>query len=587
VRRAAVRTKPAIKILRRSTFDLPFGGCPLIPNFTTGELSKIAVRAWALCLLGTSLCLAADGSDRSASQVTAASSLPAPSALHDYVKDGKLSLSLEDAIRLTLLNNTDVRLARTPVDQAGYGLLASYRAFDPLMTVSGSDQRSISSADNLLQGVGLGVQTNQSLNQLTQQASLSYTQTFAPGTNVNVSFSGSKGDTNSTFFFINPYLTANLSIQVTQPLLRNRGLFPNLAPIRIARRNLNASQDSFQAQASTLVQQGIDQYWIAVQAREGLRVAQESLKEAQASYDHDKRSLDLGALPPLDIYRSESQVAQRRVAEIQAEYAWKQAEDQLRQVIGADLDPYIRTLDLDLTQEPASSEPLFSIDEATALTEARTHRPEFKALDEQLAADDISVRLAQNQLLPDLELQGSYLSSGIGGNQYNTATPPVLIAPGGFGSALSQLFGFGYPTYTATLTLNLPIRNRAGRAALGQARVTRTNDLYQVRRQNQTVELEVANAVHSLEQAKLSIAAARIARDLAQKTVESEQRKVQLGTGTTFFVLEAQNELTQAENTLVQAEISYQTALAAIDHATGTLLDRHHIQLDQTVGKRL
>ena len=552
----------------------------------TGEASRIAFTACALCLAETSLCFAGGGSERSAAQATAPGSLPAPSALHDYVKDGRLTLSLEDAIRLTLLNNTDVRLARTPVEQAGYSLLGSYRAFDPMFVVSASDSRSISQADNLLQGVGLAVQTNQSLNQLSQQASLGYTQTFATGTNLNVQFSGGKTDTNSSFYFINPYFTTNLSFQLTQPLLRNRGFFPNLAPIRIARRNLNASADTFEAQVSTLLQQGIDQYWNVVQAHETLRVAQESLKQAQASYDHDKRSLDLGALPPLDIYRSESQVAQRRVAEIQAEYAWKQAEDQFRQVIGADLDPYIRALDLDMTQEPAAAEPLFSIDQSTALTEARLHRPEFKAINEQLAADGISVRLAQNLLLPDLELQGSYFSSGIGGNQYNAATPPVLIAPGGFGDALAQLFHFGYPTYAATLTLNLPIRNRAGRAALGQARVTRTNDLYQLRKQNQSVELDVANAVHGLEQAKLSIAAAKIARDLAQKTVESEQRKLQLGTSTTYFVLEAQTELAQSENSLVQAEISYQTALAAVDHATGTLLERHHVQIEQTVGKR-
>lgn len=560
------------------------GDKPVVPKFKRVKLSGIVLTACTLFL--ASMDLIGGGSERSTPQVTPANSLPAPSALHDYVKDGKLTLSLEDAIRLTLLNNTDVRLARTPVDQAGYSVLAAYRPFDPQLVASASDQRSISSADSLLQGVGLAVQTNQSLNQLTQQASLIYTQMFAPGTNVNISFSGGKGDTNNSFFFINPYLTSNLSLQVTQPLLKNRGLFPNLAPIRIARRSLNASVDNFEGQVSTLVQQGINQYWNAVQARDSLRVAEESLKQAQASYDHDKRALDLGALPPLDIYRSESQVAQRRVAEIQAEYAWKQAADQFRQVIGADLDPYIRALDLDLTQDTASAEPLFTIDEATALTEARKHRPEFRALDEQLAGDEIGVRLAQNQLLPDLELQGSYLSSGIGGNQYNAATPPVLIAPGGFGDALAQLFNFGFPTYTAGLTLTLPIRNRAGRAALGQARLARTNDLYQLRKQNQTVELDVANAVHSLEQAKLSIAAAKIARDLAQKTVESEQRKVQLGTGTTFFVLEAQNELTQAENSLVQAQISYQTALAAIDHATGTLLDRHHIELDQTIGKR-
>jgi outer membrane protein len=156
-----------------------------------------------------------------------------------------------------------------------------------------------------------------------------------------------------------------------------------------------------------------------------------------------------------------------------------------------------------------------------------------------------------------------------------------VVTPGGFGDALSQLFRFSYPTYSVGLTFNFPLHNRAARAALDEARIAKTNDLYQMRKQQQTVRLDVVNAVHSLEESKLSISAAKIARDLAEKTVESEQRKYELGTGTIFLVLEAQTELAQTEVSLVQAEINYQMALAAVDHATGTLLERHHVQLEQ------
>lgn len=509
--------------------------------------------------------------------------LPPPSALRDHVVGGKLRLTLEDAIRLTLLNNTDVRIARTPVESARYSVLAAYGHFDPVLSANGQDQRSISQADSLLQGVGLGAITGQNLNTLFQTGGVGYSQNFATGTNLQVSFTGSKNDTNSSFFFLNPYLTAGLNLQITQPLLRNRGFFPNMAPIRIAQRGLRSAQDTFAAQVNTQIQQTINQYWNVVLARESLHVAEESVKQAQATYDHDKRALELGALPPLNIYRSESTVAQRRVSEIQAEYALKQAEDAFRQVIGADLDPNIAALDLDLVEDPTPQPPLFSIDEATAMAEAQQHRTEFASLTEQLASDDMNVRLARNSLLPDVELQGLYSTQGLGGIQYNTLVTPVVVIPGGFGDALSQVFHFSFPTYSLGLTFNFPVRNRAARAALGQAAVTKRNDLYQMRREEQAVSLEVKDAVHSLEQAKLSMSAAKIALDLAQKTADSEQRKYQLGSSEVYIVLEAQTELATAEVSLVQAQVGYQMALAAVDHATGTLLERHQVQIENTL----
>jgi len=499
-----------------------------------------------------------------------------PEGLRDYVVKGKLRLALADAIRLALVNNTDIRIDQLQIEQARYGILSAYRPFDPAFSTNLGATRSISPTTNQLQGAP-------TLSTLSQQAQFNYSQTFQTGTQYSVAFGGSKSDTNSTFYFLNPYFSSNLNFSLTQPLLRNRGLFPNRAPIVIARRNLEQSRANFETQVSNILAQAVGEYWFVVQARESLKVVQSSLAAAEASYRRDKRALELGALPPLDIYRSESEVAQRRVQVIQAEYAQKQAEDQFRQMIGADLDPYIRALDLELLESPEAQGELLTVDAKTALEEALAHRSELRALQPQLANDDTSIRLARNGLRPDLELAANYLSAGVGGNQLNSLTTPPSVIRGGFGDALSQLGGFGFPTYGFTLTLNLPVRDRAAQASLGRARVAKENDLYLLRRQEQAIILEVMNAVHQLEQAKLSLAASRIARNLAEKSVQAEQRKYELGAQTVFFVLQAQSVLAQAELNMVQAEISYQLALTALERTTGRLLEKHQIQIGDAI----
>src|SRR5260370_40594464 len=115
---------------------------------------------------------------------------------------------------------------------------------------------------------------------------------------------------------------------------------------------------TFEGQVSDTLARVIGQYWDVVQGRETLEVLKKSLELAQASYDRDKRALELGALPPLDIYRSESQVAQRKIALIQPEHALKQVETVLRQTLGADLDEPIRELDLALPEKTEATRDL-------------------------------------------------------------------------------------------------------------------------------------------------------------------------------------------------------------------------------------
>jgi outer membrane protein TolC len=175
--------------------------------------------------------------------------------------------------------------------------------------------------------------------------------------------------------------------------------------------------------------------------------------------------------------------------------------------------------------------------------------------------------------LPELDLTANYASNGLGGTQFTAAGQRTTS------SSLNQLFGFGYPTYYAQLSLSLPLKNRGAKAELGSALVSRRSDLYTERQLREQVMIDVSNAVHQLEQAKLSIAAGKEALDLSRKTMAAEQRKYDLGSTTIFLVLEAQTELANAELSLLQAEVNYQLAVAGLDHATGDLLEPYHVQI--------
>src|SRR6266446_6778558 len=496
-----------------------------------------------------------------------------PQGLQDHTANGKLVLSLDDAIRLALSNNTDIQLDRSQIEFAQNNVSRVHARFDPSLTSSFADQRTKSPTSTQLQGASI-------LSTLNQTTQVGYSQTFPTGTNFQTSFNVNKFSTNSSFNFLNPFLATALQFTVTQPLLRNRGVFPNRAPILIAQRNLKQARATFQAEVNGVILQTAGNYWNVVLARENLAVQRKSLEGAQKSYDHDKKALSLGALPPLDIYRSESQVASRRVVLIQAEYSLKQTADQFRRDIGADLDPSIRVLDLELTDQPAPLGELPATDIAVALSRALVNRPEFETVRQQLASDELNVRLAHNNLKPDLELSGFYEGNGAAGDQLNPNPPPPVFRAG-LGDSLSQTFHFTYPAYGGTLSLNLPVRRHGAQANLADALVSRRQDQFLERRTTQSITLEVTNAVHSLEEAKLTMEAAKVAVDLARESLHADERKYELGAEPVFFVLDAQTQLAQAELNLIQAQVNFQIAVAQLDHATGDLLEHHHVEITE------
>ena len=200
--------------------------------------------------------------------------LKMPEHLRNYVVDGKLKLSLQDAVILTLENNSFVRIQETQVEFSKFSLLGAHAPFDPVLTTSYNVNSSTSPPFTSLQGTGGATAT---VKTTTQFAQFNYSQTLETGTNVQAGLSSNNNFTNSALNFFNPYISSTLNFQLTQPLLRNGWLFANRAPLVIARRNLQQSRANFAAQISNNILQAVGQYWSVVEARGNLDVAKSSL----------------------------------------------------------------------------------------------------------------------------------------------------------------------------------------------------------------------------------------------------------------------------------------------------------------------
>ena len=491
--------------------------------------------------------------------------------LREHVEDGKLRLRLKDFLTLVLANNTEININRLDVLTAANSILAAHAPFDPNLTAGFNTVRNISPSFSQIQGA-------ETLSSLGQNSQINLNQNLPTGQSVTVGFNATRTSTNNRFQFFNPSIFTGLNFVVTQPLLQNRTNLQFRAPLEIARTQLLITSEQSEARIADLVAAAGRQYWDAIEARENIRVAEQSRDLAQKSYERDQMALELGALPKLDIFQSQSQVAQRKVAVIHAQYAYRDALDGLRRLMGADLVPETRDAEIVLEDDPASLpalSPIEPFDEAFA--NAMRNRPELSSARRRTSIDDLNARVARNSMMTRLDLSALGGGSGLGGNQVPTSGPlgtgPSRFIAGGLGDSLGQLFAFNAPFYGFALQLTIPVRSSAAQASLADALVNKARDQYQQRQLEQQVIQEVKLARNQLEMATSQIEAGKIARDLAQKTVEAEQQKYELGGGTVFEVLQVQNNLASVESTLVSAYTGYQKALLNYKRAVWTLLE--------------
>jgi outer membrane protein TolC len=504
--------------------------------------------------------------------------LEPPSKLGDYVKEGALELSLRGYLDLVMANNPDVMVQKLNLEFSRDAITRAFGIFDPLATANFSATRTVSPTGSLLQGA-------QTLNTLTQPFSLQYQQTLPTGGQYTILFNDFKTSTNSAFSTFNPELNSSINFAVSQPLLRGRGVYITKLPIVIARSRLSAAGYAFQDQLIQLLALAESTYWDVVAARENLRVQQESLKLADAALTRAQKELELGATSPLEIYQPQANRANAELAVSQARFQLVQAEDVLRREIGVDLDPRIRELPIRLTAplEPPLDAP--KIDPEEAVAKALQTRQDLKSVAQLMESDDLSIRQVHNNLLPNLSLSAQYGSSGLGGVFYpgtNLVNPnqPVAPIPGGLGDALAGTFGFSNPTYGFGLTLQLPIKDRQTAANLADAMVQKKIDAYRQRSTQENIRLQVLTALHQLESSKEGLRIATIARDLAKKRVDADQKRYELGATTLFFVLASQGDYIGAESNLVNQVINYRRSELTLLQRTGQLLEERGIVVE-------
>src|SRR5579884_3688357 len=280
--------------------------------------------------------------------------LQPPARLADFVVDNKLELSLKSYLDLVMANNPDIAVQKLNVDISRDAILRAFSVFDPIATAAFSTTRQQVPQGSLLAGAS-------TLNTLTQPFSLGYRQTTITGGQYNISFTDTRVSSNSAYSTFNPQLSSGFNVGIIQPLLRGRGMFITKIPISIARSRLKAADFLLRDQVIQLITSAENAYWDVVNARENLRVQEESLKLADAALTRAKKEIELGATSKLEVFQPEANRANAELGVIQARYNLKQAEDALRRQMGADLDPAYRNLPLVLTESiemPAEAKPI-------------------------------------------------------------------------------------------------------------------------------------------------------------------------------------------------------------------------------------
>jgi outer membrane protein len=501
-----------------------------------------------------------------------------PVRLKDFVASDKLELSLKDFLALVMSNNTDIAIQMLSLETPKNAIQRAFGVWDPRATAQFTSQRSTSPSTSALDGAT-------TLKSLSQPLTMSVTQTLPTGTTYTASWGGSKATTNSTFNSYNPALASNVGLSSTQPLLQNRGTYVNRLSLMTARSRLKISEFGLKTQILTLVSTAESAYWDVVSARESLKVAIGARDVSAEFLKLSQKQLELGALSPLDIYNPQQQLATNEVSVAQARFTLTQREDALRKQIGADLDPQIRNLALVLTDSADMPLEAINYDREQSIGLAMQTRPDLKQALQSIDVDDLSIQTSRNALLPNLALIGSYASNGRGGiffQKQNVFTDGVSSSvltslPGGLGDALSQMFGFGFSTYQFGLRLSLPIRNRAASADMADSLVRKKQDALNVRTTQQTIRLDILNAITNVESSKESVKLAKVARDFAQKALDAENKKYELGTELSQNVLLAQNALAQSESTVVTNQIALRKNLLNLLVKIGSLLDERGI----------
>jgi len=564
--------------------------------------------------------------------------------LNQLIRDGKLYLSLKDAIRLAMENNLDIAIARynlpiadmdilrtkaggvfrgvnagvvqgTPgggvggfgtgapgagaggttagaggagagasgLVQSTLGVGTAVPSYDPTIVASvGAEHQTTPLANQRIYGVPL-LQLN------TGQANFGFSQAFATGSSISFEFNNNRQTTNSPFFNLSPALGAMYRFSFQQQLLSGFGFGPNLRYLRIANNNKKISDIAFKDQVMATVTQIENIYWDLVNAYQQSQVNEQSRAFAQQSLENARKQLQLESIPAMDVMKAEAEVSKREQDLTVARTSLQLQELLMKNALTKSLDdPVLESVNVVPTDTLQSAQIVPSNQSVQELIQqALRDRPELAESDVDLVNRQISRKAARNALLPSLSLVAFYGGSGLAGPLnpvYNVPdVPNSSNVPADYPGALKNAFNNTAPDYYVGINLNIPIRNRVAKA--DQYRSELEYRQAELRREElrKQIRIEVRNAEYALEQTAARVEAARKSRDLAQRTFEITQKEQVLGAGSTFQTMTAQRDLALAELDFVAAMTVYEKARVEVERAIGSTLEHNGIAIQDAI----
>jgi outer membrane protein TolC len=548
--------------------------------------------------------------------------------LENLIREGKLYISLQDAIALAIENNLDIAYARyyAPLAQtdilrtkagsqangvnasvvqstqggfsgssgggggggsaaAGAGGIvtstlgagAAVPSFDPYLTFQGYvDHTVVQEANEFLVGTPV-LKTN------TIKVLSSYSQSFALGTNVQVNYLGERVTSNSPYNAINPDLYSNFAVQIAQPLLAGFGLSSNERYIRIAKRNAQITDLVFKQQVIATVTQTENIYWDLVDSYQDEQIKEQALGFANQTLSDDQKQLDLKAIPALQVMTDQSLVAAAEgnltVARASLRLNELLMKNQLTKVDDPAIDEMpVIPLDLQGQPDPNATK---NIDDLIA--EAEKSRPEVAIYQLQADVQKQALKDINSELLPNLNMYGYYAGAGTAGpaNLFcNLGAECATDLPTGFPQMFENTFNYSSPEYQIGMTLSINLRNRTVKAdQFREVLQYRQSQITSVQQQK-NIRFDVRNSQFALEQAQAQVDAAQKARDLAQRTFDITKQEQQLGAKSSVDTLNAENALAVLESALNAAKSNYEKRKVDIDRAIGDTLNRMNVSID-------
>ena len=535
---------------------------------------------------------------------------PTPQTPRVGVQGEPLSLTLADAIKMTLEQNNDVAIAKLEVQAALQSVRAFEGIFDPRVQPNVSYERRVSANTSAIGGATEG---RLEQTEIAGGAALIGRSTWGGG-RFAVDFSSSRLETSNQFARLNPEFPSALTGTYTQPLFRNRAIDNDRRNILIARKAVDltdAQLTQVVMDQLTLVEQA---YWDLAFTVKNLEVLTGALDQARAQVASNERQAKEGTLAPIDVVEAQTQVSRFQLAVASGQQALTEAENRLKRLILSKRSTDVWNKAIIPTDLADRMPPPLDVDAAVTL--ALSQRPELQALDSTMAQNAIDRAYFKDQTKPQVNVVGGVTLAGLAGDPLtSTSEPPVggdsddavltrlnelsilaglnaldtpppttgtTVPPffiGGFGTSLNTLFARRFPTAVVQLQMDIPLRNRTAKANLARAEIVET----QIERRRQALEQAIESDVRDTMQAVLSsqqrLEAAASARRYALEQYESERRRFDSGISTVFLVLERQTTFVTAQASELRARADLNQAIAQLQRAVGGTLELHRVKL--------